>query len=436
MIQKLQSYLEEQVDNTGLIFFRLVFGLLVIAESFGAIATGWVSRAFIQPEVIFPFIGFEWMRVLSGEWMYVHYVIMGICGIFILLGYRYRWAAVIFLLMWTASYLMQKTSYNNHYYLFILISLGMALAPASRRFSLDSSKGRISGSNTTARIFILMFIVQVVIVYVFAAWNKIYPGWLEAKPMDAWLSDTYSWPIVGDLFRKQSFHLLIAYGGIIFDGSVAFLLLYKPTRRIGVIFSFVFHLFNSIVFQIGIFPYLMLGLTALFFPGEELNRKFPWINRVENSGRSSIPSAAAYFFLLYFSIQLYLPIRHYFYEGHVLVTEEGHRMAWQMMLRRKTGATVFTIVDKATGQRESFGGKHLTRKQRGSVSTHPDMMWQYAQYLKKRYREEEGKEIEVYAKTNISLNGGPNFQLIDPEVNLAAIPWDYFKHSEWIWDND
>lgn len=73
----------KKVDNVQLVVFRLFFGLLMCLESWGAIATGWVKEAFVQPESTFTFMGFEWTEVLLGEWMYVYYIVMGILGILI-----------------------------------------------------------------------------------------------------------------------------------------------------------------------------------------------------------------------------------------------------------------------------------------------------------------------------------------------------------------
>ncbi len=59
--------------------------------------------------------------------------------------------------------------------------------------------------------------------------------------------------------------------------------------------------------------------------------------------------------------QVYLPVRHYFIPGNVFWTEEGHRMAWRMMLRNKAGEVV-VYVSKPDPQKK---GKFLeTRESR------------------------------------------------------------------------
>ena len=112
----LNRLLFKQIDNSALIVFRVFFGLLIFLESIGAIITGWVKQVLIAPKFTFSFIGFEWLQPLPGNWMYVYYIIMGIFGLFVMLGYKYRLSIIAFTVMWTTTYLMQKSSYNNHYY--------------------------------------------------------------------------------------------------------------------------------------------------------------------------------------------------------------------------------------------------------------------------------------------------------------------------------
>ena len=123
----LNKYLFKQIDNSALIIFRVIFGLLCFLESIGAIFTGWIKRTLIDPDFTFSFIGFEWLQPLPGNGMYFYYVIMGILGLCIMVGYKYLWSTILFTILWAGVYFMQKASYNNHYYLLILLSGLMAL---------------------------------------------------------------------------------------------------------------------------------------------------------------------------------------------------------------------------------------------------------------------------------------------------------------------
>jgi hypothetical protein len=98
----------KQIDNTGLVLFRIAFGLLISIEAFGAIATGWVRRTVVEPDFTFNFIGFEFLQPLVGDTMYLYFVIMGLFGLMVMFGYKYRFSMIAYALMWSAVYLLQK----------------------------------------------------------------------------------------------------------------------------------------------------------------------------------------------------------------------------------------------------------------------------------------------------------------------------------------
>ena len=136
--------------------------------------------------------------------------------------------------------------------------------------------------------------------------------------------------------------------------------------------------------------------------------------------------------IIYFCIQDLLPWRHWAIKDDVLWTEEGHRLSWRMMLRSKSGRATFSVVDKETKEKRIVKLiDYLTTKQRSHVSTKPDFIWQFAQYLKKEYAK-KGKDISVFVNCSVSVNGKPFSQLIDPNIDLAAVKWNAFKHSDWI----
>lgn len=88
----IRDFLYSRIDNSPLVVFRICFGLLLSLETFGAIATGWVRRNLVEPEFTFSFIGFEWLQPLPHPWMYVYFAVMGLLGLAVMAGYRYRLA--------------------------------------------------------------------------------------------------------------------------------------------------------------------------------------------------------------------------------------------------------------------------------------------------------------------------------------------------------
>lgn len=431
----MKSYLFKHIDNSGLVVFRIFFGLLCFFESVGAVFTGWVKRTLVEPEFTFSFIGFEWLQPLPGGWMYVFYIVMGIMGLFIMVGYKYRMSMLAFALMWSATYLMQKSSYNNHYYLLMLLSFIMVFLPANRYASLDVKQSPSLRSISMPNWCKAIFVLQLFIVYTYASIAKLYPDWLDGTTVALLMKSKADYAIIGDLLQKPSLHYIIAYGGILFDGLIIPALLWKRTRKIAFFISIFFHLFNSIVFQIGIFPYLSLAFTLFFFEPKTIRNLFLKKKQLYEKSEVKIPNNYKLItsaFIIYLSVQLVLPIRHHFIKDDVLWTEEGHRLSWRMMLRAKSGRTSYSVVDKNTKEVIKVDmDDYLTRKQKRSASNKPDVIWQFAQRLKKDFAR-RGKDVSVYVSAYISVNGKPSKQLIDPEVDLAAVEWNTFSHSPWL----
>ena len=423
----------KNIDNSPLIVFRIFFGFLISCESFGAIITGWVKRVLITPEFTFSFIGLEWLQPLPGYGMYFYFIIMGLFGIAIMLGYRYRVAIIGYTILWAGVYFMQKTSYNNHYYLLLIISFYMIFLPANQYASLDVKQQRIHKQNTMPYWISLLFIVQVTIVYFYAAIAKFYPDWLDGTFTKLLLSGTTSNEFLLKIFLNKYFYLFIAYAGILFDLLIVPLLLFKKTRTIALAASLSFHLFNAIFLQIGIFPFFALSFSLFFYPPEKIRKLF-FKNKLSieepiayNYSRKRI---FLYFLIPFLFIQFILPLRHHLIEGDVLWTEEGHRLSWRMMLRKRDGFINFKIKNNDTGEITSYDyHKNLSPKQANTLATKPDFIWQYCQRIKQEY---SGKNISIFIDCKNNINNGEFKTLIDPKQDFAKAKWNYFWHNEWV----
>ena len=428
-------FLFQKIDNSPLIIFRIFFGFLIACEGFGAIATGWVRRTFVEAKINFNFIGFEWLEPLPGNGMYFYFAVMGVLGLCIALGYKYRFSIISFTVLWWAVYLMQKTSYNNHYYLLALISLIMCFLPAQRSNSVDSELQPKIRTNAMFAYVKWIMILQMFIVYTYASVAKLYGDWLDFTFLKLLLEGKSHYPLIGDLLKVEWFQKFIGVSGILFDLLVIPALLWKPTRKFAFVCSIFFHLFNSIVFQIGIFPYMALAFTVFFFEPETIRRLF-FKKKIPFTGSGlTLPSFRNTLLILggiYFVIQLLLPLRHHLFKDDVLWTEEGHRLSWRMMLRSRSGKVLFTIVDKETMKSNFINlDDYLTKKQIRKLGAYPDFIWQFAQYIKKDYAS-RGVDVAVYANAKVRINGRPPKPLINKNIDLASEPWDHFRHHEWI----
>ncbi|GAB4396375.1 MAG: HTTM domain-containing protein [Microscillaceae bacterium] len=434
-----RQYLFEPVDNSPLVVFRMIFGFLIMAEAWGAILTGWVHETFILPEFTFNFIGFEFLQPLPGFGMYYYFGLMGFFGLLVMLGWYYRLAVSMYFLMWSGVYLMQKSHYNNHYYLLMLLLGIMIFLPAHRYASLDVWRRPARKSLSCARGIYVFLVVHIWIVYTYAATSKIYLDWLLAKPIKIWFGAKQDYWLIGGMLQQEWVHYLVAYTGIFYDLLVIPALLWRKTRLLALFFSLVFHLSNSIIFQIGIFPYLALSFALFIFPPDKVRqfffrRKPPLeMNPALVQKPSPYQKFTLYAGLVYLFIQFLLPLRYHLYPGNVHWTEEGHRLSWKMMLRSKTGQIRFRVLNRPTKEiRIIEPHQYVSPLQARRIATHPDFVWQFVQCLKAILAREGWKDIEIYAESVCSLNGSPNYPLIKPDYDLARAEWSAFKASDWI----
>lgn len=444
------EFLFRKIDNSALVIFRILFGLLIVAECWGAIFTGWVNVNMVEPKLTFTFIGFEWMNNLLGPHMIYYYAVMGLLGIFITLGSFYRFSMIVFAIMWSMTYFMQKTSYNNHYYLFMLVSWMMTVIPAHHFFSVDSFIFPRLKRLTCKNWVRVLFIAQLFIVYTFAAIAKIYPDWFNGVFLNAHfiqyahiLSGKYQLDGLAQIIGSIEFSQGIAWLGFLFDLFIVPAMLIDQTRKYAFRAAVFFHAFNSIVFGIGVFPFFALAMMIFFYDPVKIQEIFFktksfMMDRNDEDGLITTRRVAfSYLLMLYLVWQVYLPIRHYIIPGNVFWTEEGHRLSWRMMLRSRSNDTKFYVAfpdknGKFKTKEQVDLYQYLTFKQAGRFGSSADMIWQMAQFIKEDYKKKGIDHVMVFADSKVSVNGSEYYQYTNPKVDLAQVNWSYFGHQGWI----
>lgn len=428
------------IDNSPLIIFRIFFGFLFACESFGAIITGWVRINLVDVKLTFSHIYMDFLQVLvGGPQMYVYFALMGCVSVAVMLGYRYRLSIVLLTLLWAGAYYIQKTSYNNHYYLLLVICFYMCFLPANRYASLDVKSGRVKAELAMPVYYSWIFILQVSILYIYGTIAKFYPDWLDGTFTQIMYQGANIPEVFKDFVTQKWFYIAIAYLGILFDGLIVPMLLWKRTRTLAIVASLIFHLFNSVTLQIGIFPYFALSFAVFFYPPDQMRRVFfkkkltfvvseDYTRQVLQHSLSKGAVAVLSIFMIF---QLLLPLRQHVVKGDILWTDEAHRLSWRMMLRSRGGYTNFIVKNKQTGERSFYPLETvLTTKQKARLNT-PDMIWQMSQYIKKEY-EAKGLEVSIFVDSWVSINGREYSQFVNPEVDFTTVKWDYFKHADWI----
>jgi hypothetical protein len=365
--------------------------------------------------------------------MIYFYIVMGAFGALVMLGYKYRLAMISYALMWTAVYLMQKTSYNNHYYLLMLLNWVMCFLPANRAFSLDARLNPKIKEAHCPQWCLWFFTLQVTIVYIYASVAKMYPDWVSGEVVSIFFAGKRNYILIGSMLQYSWLIMLISWGGLLFDLLIAPALMWNRTRQVAFLISIFFHLFNSAVFQVGIFPYLGIAFALFFYPPAQIRRLF-----FRNHAEVKIPSNhystnkwVTAILAIYFLFQIILPLRHWRYEGNVYWTEEGHRLSWRMMLRAKSGNISFRV---KTDSAEWIipATDYVTNKQASKIATRPDMCWQFVQILKSDLESNGIESPEIYPIGTARLNKRPYAPLYNPNTNLSEVDWEPFQHASWL----
>ncbi|MDZ7773602.1 MAG: HTTM domain-containing protein [Balneolaceae bacterium] len=452
------------VSIAPLVVFRVLFGALMLAGTLRFAWKGWIRDLYITPEYFFRYYGFEWLPVPGDPAIYGLFLLMGLSALGIMLGYRYRWSALLFFLSFTWVELIDKTNYLNHYYFVSLVSFLLILVPAHRSFSLDVRRRPSLKRASVPAWCVHIFKLQLGIVYVHAGLAKLNADWLmEALPLKLWLPARAHLPLIGGWLDETVTAYLFSWGGALYDLSIPFLLLYGRTRAFAYAAVVLFHGMTALLFQIGMFPYIMTGCTLIFFSPafhERLlgvmraaGRKLAF--RRGGGGKAARSLSGAGFsrdpvegsagvrttlrggllhaaLVIFFMLQLLVPHRHLLYPGNVFWNEEGYRFSWRVMLMEKAGHAVFHVRDPDTGREWQVSNyEFLTPNQEKMMATQPDMILQFAHYLEDHYRSEGYGDVAVSVEARVTLNGRRSSLLVDPGVDLTEKERG-LAHKEWI----
>ncbi len=301
-------------------------------------AMGWVDTQLIDPILHFSYFGFEWVKPLPGIGMYVVFGTMAIACVAIVLGWYYRLFTVLFFFCFTYVELIDITYYLNHYYFVSIVSFLMILVPANRYFSLDAKRNPSIKQKTVGRWCILVFKIQIAIVYIYAGLAKINADWLfEALPLAIWLPAKSSIPVIGVFFEYEFTAYVFSWIGMLFDTFIILGLLFKKTRWLAYIAVVIFHTLTGILFQIGVFPIVMIFAVTIFFSDSfheriilGLSKLFGNSKQETSIAQNSLPKTKKStlllpFLMIFFVFQFLFPWRYMLYPGNLFWTEEGYR---------------------------------------------------------------------------------------------------------------
>nr|WP_088323333.1 HTTM domain-containing protein [Polaribacter tangerinus] len=443
-MSKLKYNFNTQTNTAPLAIFRLLFGLLMFVSMLRFWINGWIEKLYLLPKFHFSYLGLEFIKPI-GNYTYFIFLICGLSAIFIAIGYKYRFATIIFFLSFLYIELMDKTTYLNHYYFINLVSFLLIFLPANAYFSLDAY---LNGKKylKVPKWSIDSIKLLLIIVYFYAGLAKLNSDWLlRAMPLKIWLPSKFDIPLIGETFMQQNwFHYAMSWSGMLYDLTIPFLLLYKKTRNMAFIAVVFFHVFTRVLFPIGMFPYIMIIATLIFFENSFHQKIINFLTKNILITRKKIQSISTLklsnsrqkitktVLCIFFIIQIMFPWRYLLYPGELFWNEQGYRFSWRVMLMEKAGSTNFKIVD--TKKNTSFtvdNSDFLTTFQEKQMSFQPDFILEYAHFLGNHFKKQGHKNIAVFAESYVALNGRLSTRFIDNTVNLYAEKRS-FKPIKWI----
>jgi hypothetical protein len=422
--------MSDDVEVAPLVTLRRMFALLTLFSTLRFVLNGWVSSQLIDPIVLFPFDGFGWLPrpTIFGATLLYAGMIIGSIGMLFERGHQA--AAFLFFLCFTYVEVLDKANYLNHYYFVSLMAFMLAFIPSRE------SRGTVPWYFLwTPRLMLCM-------VYFYAGLAKLNSDWMtQALPLAIWLPQHSELPIIGSLFEQRWVAFAFSWAGALFDLVSPVGLIVARFRRFFYPILVVFHVLTWILFPIGVFPWVMIACTTVFFSDAWHQRFLRVTGHVKNAflqtqkqdiqpappiqiqpAKLWVPRSLSFGLAMGFlMLQSLIPLRSLAIPGSLFWHEDGYRFSWRVMLMEKAGWATFFIVDESGKEQEVNLDHWLSPNQQKAMSTQPDMIVDFAHMLGDRWEERLGEEVRVRSEIWVSLNGRRSQLFVNPYIDLRAV---------------
>lgn len=430
---KISTKLAQPVDNTFLVYFRIAFGALVAWSLCAYFHSDMIWTEYLEPRIHFSYFGFDWVKPWSGHGMYVHFLVTAISAACIMVGFKYRLATTIFFLGYTFILLLDQSWYLNHRYLICLIGFLLILLPAHSACSIDAKRDNTLRSDTVPTWVLWLLRLQIGVPYFFGGIAKLNSDWLHGEPLRTWLAKETDFPVIGPFLTAEWCVSSFVWGGLLLDLFIVPLLFWRKTRWVALAAVWGFHGMNSQLFNIGIFPWLMLTATTLLYLPADWVARFRFWKKLPDSesfeGVSRFASWVKPAVCLFVAWQLTMPFRNFLYPGHVAFTREGHPFSWRMKLNiRRVDMELVVYFENGT-QEPVYLWEWLTHPQSSRVRS-TDQILQLAKAIREDKENETQMRAEVRGTITVALNGREPMVLVNDSIDisresrsLAAADW-------------
>ncbi|XP_076269277.1 gamma-glutamyl carboxylase [Rhynchophorus ferrugineus] len=454
---KVVAYLYEPRDPSSLGIIRFLFGLLMAIDIFEERGGSEIDIRWGDPQDChFPL--FDVLQRPPYPLICLLYAVMWLGAVGVMLGFKFRTSVFMFGIPYWYILLLDRTFWNNHSYLFGLVTLLLMGSSAHHFFSVDSLMDKNIRDQPVPywNYFILKF--QFFILYFLAGLKKTDSEWLEGYSLLNLGKHWVFYPFRIFLSTELIDYLIIHWFGFVLDLTVGFWMLLEFSRPIAMIFCAMFHLMNSRLFSIGMFPYVCLATLPLFCK-EDWPRKI-WhfllrksCNTKETTKEVSSATTKPQMItkkqklvvgclFLHMFLQIFLPYSHFITQGFNTWTNGLYGYSWDMMVHSwHSILVVIKVVDNESGQEHFMDENAWTLSNRWNK--YGDMSVQYAQCIKKNFnaissednthsKPHISQDISIYVDVWCSMNERFQQRMFNPNYNLLQANWSVFRPVEWM----
>ncbi|XP_042888189.1 vitamin K-dependent gamma-carboxylase-like [Penaeus japonicus] len=256
-------FLHRPCDSASLAATRIMFGVLMALD---ILQERGMSMADVKwgdsSKCRFPLL--DMLHPLPLPYMVVLYAVMFLCTVMMTLGWQWRGSCSVFVISYWYLFLLDKSSWNNHSYLYGLLSSILLLSDPQRCWSIDGiSTPSIRHSHVPFWSYVLLR-AQVFLLYFLAGIKKLDPDWLLGYSMQN-LSEHWVFSVFRPVLSNDAIdYFIIHLGGFTLDLTIGLFLLCDSTRKHALFFGSAFHLMNSQIFSIGMFPWVCMATLPIF----------------------------------------------------------------------------------------------------------------------------------------------------------------------------
>ena len=463
---KMDQFLFKPINPSIVSIYRIIFGCFMCYQMIVYYNLDYTYQFMAGPEILFPYRGLEFMQPLPIFYLKIIHFLLLVSSLLIILGIWYRYAIVFFFIGFTYFSFIDITLYNNHIYLFSLISFVMIFLDADILYSLrrKKTKKKLKNYIPAWNQYLLIFLIS--LPYFFGGIAKLSSNWLHTDLTKILYNQSNS-SLLYDIIPENVFIFLIKYGGLTYDFMIVFLLLNKKTRKIGIALVIIFNITNnSLLFNdIGAFPLLMICSTILFFDSSKVsdyintllpNKTNKTLSKKEiklakrrikkevvhiiNSTNDQTEwtkkkKATALIIGVFILFQITIPFRHFLLSNNPEWTGLGSRFAWRMKMQTKEIIDFkMSLIDRSNNASGNIEAEtYLTANQLKHIAEDPHNFIILAKYLyflaEKDYNMNDPK---ITVDLKVKFNGLETQNLIAPNADLVNLDKNTFAEKSWI----